>query len=273
MEDTPCHLIIPAAGLGRRMRPVNPDLPKEMLPVGNKPAIQYAVEEGFSAGIREIIIVINRKKEIIRRYFEDKGIRKKLFPDASAELEEITSRCHISFLYQREPLGESDAISLAGDLVDRSPVSIIYPDNIYLPAPGAMKALRKVFEDYRTDVVALMEVTEENASGIGNSGRIEISCLTGEVFRIKKFYPKDKGHFVPRFEGELRACGFMISGSEIFQFIRRAREISTGPEFTDGPVRNLIIRERNLLGVRLPGRVFDTGNPEGYRQCLSYISR
>ena len=67
-SEEPEYLIIPAAGRGTRMIEINPDLPKEMLPIGNKPAIQYAVEEGITAGIRNIIIVINRHKEIIRRY-------------------------------------------------------------------------------------------------------------------------------------------------------------------------------------------------------------
>ena len=100
-QNEPRYLIIPAAGLGKRMRTVNPDLPKELLPVGHKPAIQYAVEEGLSAGIQKIVIVISRQKEIIRQYFEDPEFSRKIYPRASGELENISKRCSFSFLYQK----------------------------------------------------------------------------------------------------------------------------------------------------------------------------
>ncbi len=72
VEDEPFYLIVPAAGLGKRMKLANPEMPKEMLPVGNKPAIQYTVEEGISAGIKNIVIIINRDKEMICKYFAER---------------------------------------------------------------------------------------------------------------------------------------------------------------------------------------------------------
>ena len=85
-------LIIPAAGRGTRMKSVNPDIPKEMLPLGNRPAIQYAVEEGISAGIKDIVIIISSVKDIIREYFEDSKRRLSLFPEADSVVEEINRR-------------------------------------------------------------------------------------------------------------------------------------------------------------------------------------
>ncbi len=263
MEDEPRYLIIPAAGLGTRMRAVNPDVPKEMLPVGNKPAVQYAVEEGLSAGIKNIVIIINRQKEIIRQYFEDRKFRQKIFPLANP----------ITFLYQKEPLGESDAINLTRDTVGNHSIAVIYPDNIYLPAPGALKILKTVFQQYRTDVTALMEVTKENASGISNSGRVDIKPVEDTVFRIERFHPKGKGNFVPRFRGELRTCGILISGPHLFAYIKRVKDTIKEREFTDGPVRILMLKEKRLLGCRLPGTVFDIGNPRGYELCLNHIRK
>ncbi|MFH1625298.1 MAG: sugar phosphate nucleotidyltransferase [Pseudomonadota bacterium] len=270
MEDDPQYLVIPAAGLGKRMRSIGRSLPKELLPVGGKPAIQFAVEEGLSAGIREVVIIINRDKEIIRRYFEDKQFRHNKFPLATQGMEEIEKECSITFLYQKEPLGESDAIALARGVVGNHPVSIIYPDNIYFPAPGALKILKNVFRERGEDVTALTVVTEENGFGVGNSGRVELKPLKGNIFRIARFHPKGPGHFVPKFEGELRACGIYISGPHIFEYVERARGLIKKGELTDLPVRTLILRDRGLLGCRLPGNVFDIGNPKGYELCLAY---
>jgi len=273
MEDETTYLIIPAAGLGKRMKPVNPKMPKEMLPIGNKPAIQYAVEEGLSAGIQNIVIIINRKKEIIRKYFTNRKFRQKFFPSALEDSRKIENEYLITFLYQEDPLGESDAISLAEDVVGNNITAIIYPDNIYLPAPGALKILKAAFLKYGKDIAALTEVRKENVYGFGNSGRVDLSPLEDNIFCIERFLPKGNGHFVPRFKGELRTCGITISGPHIFEYIKKARELVMDGELTDVPVRSLILKEKGFLGCRLPGIVFDIGHPEGYKLCLSYIEK
>lgn len=258
MADEPLYLLIPAAGFGKRMRTINAEIPKEMLPVGNKPVILYAVEEGLSAGIKNIVIVINRQKEMIRKYFEGRKF--------------MTKRgCSITFFYQSEPSGESDAISLAEDIIGNHAVAIIYPDNIYFPAPGVLKILKDAFRRYGKDVVALMEVTDQNSKGISNSGRVDLSSFEDDVFRVERFYPKGDGHFILRFKRELRTCGITISGPHIFEYIRRLRDSIKEGEFTDVPVRSLMLEEKGLLGCRLSGNVFDIGNPKGYEFCLSYI--
>jgi UTP--glucose-1-phosphate uridylyltransferase len=271
-QDEPCYLIIPAAGLGTRMRTVNPDLPKELLPVGHKPAIQYAVEEGISAGIKNIIIIISKQKEIIRRYFEDNKFSKEKFPKAFEEIEKINKVCSLTFLYQIEPLGESDAISYARDIVAHHSVAVFYPDNLYMPAPGALKILKSVYEQYKSDVIALNEVPEDISQSTSNAGRVDIEHLEDNVFRIRGFHPKTGEHFVPRFQGELRACGIYITGPHVFKYIDKVRTGITEEEITDTPVRESIRKDKGILGCRLPGTVFDIGNPKGYELCLKYIN-
>ena len=194
-----------------------------------------------------------------------------MFPDALAQWENIEKKCTITYLYQQEPKGESDAISYARDIVNAHSLAIHYPDNIYSPAPGALKRLKSVYEYYREDVAALMEVKEQYAAGIGNSGRVDLTPVRDNVYRIERFHPKGQGHFVPRFKGELRTCGIAISGPHIFDYIERACASIAEAEFTDVPVRSLMLKEKGLLGVRLPGMVFDVGNPDGYKLCLKYI--
>jgi UTP--glucose-1-phosphate uridylyltransferase len=271
MGEEPRFIVIPAAGLGTRMQPVDPDIPKELLPLGNKPPIQYAVEEGLSAGIKNIIIIINKQKEIICRYFEDKQFSQKMYPAATEDLDEIRRECSFTFLYQEEPKGESDAIWYARDIVYGQSMAIMYPDNIYFPAPGALKKLKSVFDEYTEDVSALMEVHEKYAAGFSNSGRVDLNPIRDDVYRIERFHAKGQGQFVPRFSGELRTCGIAISGTHLFDYIDRARAAVTTGEFIDVPVRQLMLKEKVLLGVRLPGTVFDVGNPEGYALCQVYL--
>jgi UTP--glucose-1-phosphate uridylyltransferase len=264
------YLVIPAAGFGTRMRTVTPDTPKEMLPVLNKPAIQYAVEEGVSVGIKNIIIIINRKKEIIREYFEEKKTRIKLYPFAAEKVEEILTQSSVSFLYQREPLGEADAIRLSGNIVGNNALAIIYPDNIYFPAPGALRMIKPVFERFSKDVTVLTKVTKKYAPGISNAGRVDVTHIAQEIYRIKRFLSKKEGQFVIRFKGELRACGISITGSHIFGYIEQARQSLKEKEFTDFPVRTLMLKENEHLGCCLSGIVFDIGNPKGYDLCMRY---
>ncbi len=269
-DNGPASLVIPAAGLGTRMRIVDPAVPKEMLPVGHKPAIQYAVEEGISAGIEKIIIIISRQKEIIRRYFEDKRFAEKMFPRAVGEVERINRQCRVIFRCQGKPLGEADAISYARDIAGGGAVAVIYPDNVYVPAPGALKILKQVYGRYKKDVIALVRTGSDDTAGTGNSGRVDTEPVDGVLFRIKRFHPKGEGRFIPRFKGELRACGIYVSGPYLFEYIEMLRDSVKEKEFTDLPVRSLILTERGTFGHLMPGRVFDIGNPDGYRQCLEY---
>jgi UTP--glucose-1-phosphate uridylyltransferase len=269
MIQEPEYLIIPAAGLGTRMQSVDPNLPKELLPVGPQPAIQYAVDEAISVGIEEIIIIISAQKTIIRRYFEDEAFRNARFPAMSERMAKIEGMTSVSFLYQEAPRGEADAIGLASDIVGPHSMAVFYPDNVYLPAPGALKAVIPIFRQTGKDVIALTEVGD--AEGLGNSGWVDLEPAEEPVYRITRFYPKGPGSFAPRFPEELRTCGIAVYGAHLFDYIRRARESSEDREITDGPVRLLMIQDMEILGCRLPGRLFDIGNPQGYRDCLRYI--
>ncbi len=253
MGEQPRVLVIPAAGLGTRMKPVSTQLPKELLPLGTKPAIQFALEEGIDAGIEHFVVVISRKKEVLKE-------RLSAFADS------------ITFVYQDTPSGEADAIALAEPIVGKHPLAVIYPDNLYVPSPGALKLLVQAFQGQGSDLVALSTVGEVDAPGVGNAGRVDLARQVDDLYRILRFLPKGPGRFKPRFKQELRTCGMMVCGPHLFDAIRRARDTVTEGEFTDEPVRRLLLEERGLLGLKLPGQVFDIGNPEGYARCRQQLS-
>lgn len=265
------YLIIPAAGLGTRMKSVNADLPKELLPVGSKPAIQYAVEEGLSAGIREVIIIISTQKEIVRNYFEDETVRRSLYSGTTDEMNEILRDVSFHFLYQKNPLGEADAISYAEEIAGNHASAVMYPDNICVPFPGVIKTIKSVYEKLQQDVIALSEVPDEVAPTISNAGRVDTAPLEQRLFTIERFIPKGEGHFIPRFNNETRATGIYICGPHIFEYIKKARGMTQERELTDTPVRNAMLKERRILGFKVRGIVYDIGNPEGYAACLHAV--
>jgi UTP--glucose-1-phosphate uridylyltransferase len=268
----PTRLIIPAAGLGTRMKGVNPSLPKEMLPVGGKPAIQYALEEGLDAGMDRIVIIIREEKEIIRTYVESARLRRDLPPERAAALEALKSRAGITFLYQRSPLGECDAILLARDAAAEGSVAIIYPDNIYLPAPGVLRAL--LAHHGRTDghLLALMEVGDDNKHCVSNSGRVDLEPVGGGLYRIRGFLPKGDGCFEPRYEREYRACGISIAAAEYLRAIEEMGRSSGTGEIVDERVRSAMLKKGTAFyGCPLPGKIYDVGNPAGYGLCRSVV--
>jgi len=252
--SSPRFLVIPAAGLGSRMKSVYPEMCKELIPVGSKPAIQYAIEEGLDAGVEQIIVVLRPGKGNLRQVLSDLSLP-------------------ITFAWQEAPTGEANAIALTEPLVGGSAFAVIYPDCLCLPGPGALKSLVAVFNKSGQDVMGLATITEENESFFGDAGKVDLESVEEDLFRIKGLLPKGPGTFKRRFEEELRSVGMGVWGSHYFDAIRRVRPSITEGEFTDGPVAALILRERGILGTTLPGRVFDIGHPAGYRYCLDQLSQ
>ncbi|MCO6453360.1 MAG: NTP transferase domain-containing protein [Caldilineales bacterium] len=265
--EKPKYLVIPAAGLGTRMRTVKPELPKELLPLGGKPVIQYAVEEGMDAGISDIVVVIRSGKEIIRDCLQGRWRHPSWSDEAVAGLGAIRKQCCIEYLYQDRPAGVGDAIALAADVVGAHNFAVIYPDNIYLPAPGALATLAAIREKYDCDVTAMTEVDATTAGTISHTGRVDASPVGERLYRIERVLRPGREAFQRRTARELRTWSFAIYGPHLFSYLEQSRAISEDEELGDGDAANLLIRERTLLGYHLPGEVYDVGLPAGYESC------
>ncbi len=243
-------LVVPAAGRGLRMRAVDPRRPKELLPVRGKPAIQYAIDEGLDIGADKIIVVLSSDK-----------------PELEAFLKRLEAS--IEFVYQPYPAGEADAVACAEARAGSGPVAVVYPDNLFLPSPGALRCLHAVYQQHCLDVVALTPVTQANVWATANAGKVRLNRLGMGVFAVRELLPKAAGRFTLTRAEELRACGIALHGAHLFDTIRAVPRPPAGEEFTDRPVRELIRRQRGLLGARVPGVVHDLGDPLGYRYCTS----
>ncbi|MBF0371450.1 MAG: NTP transferase domain-containing protein [Magnetococcales bacterium] len=257
MTSTVRHLLLPVAGFGTRMQGVDATRPKEMLPMGRRPVIRFAVEEGIAAGINHLVVITRQGKEIPAEVFDHPGLT-------------------VTFLHQKKPLGEGDALAYAAPVIGKQPVAILYPDNIHIPKNGlareALKRLVTAYDQQGRDIMALTEVAPEAGGAWSNSGHVTLTRLEKNLYRVEGQSPKGPGCFVPRFPGELRGLGMWVAGEHFFDTLERARRsVPSGEEFTDRPIRELILKERTLLGLHLPGNLFDVGNPEGYRQCRERI--
>lgn len=267
----PQFLLLTAAGRGSRMKAVNPHIPKELLPVHEKPAIQYAIEEGIAADITDIVVVLSPEKDQLRRYIEDPLYRRELFPAKADDITCSLNRCRFSFVYQESPTGEVNAIRLAEPTINSAAFAIIYPDDIHYPFATALPALVKTFAQTGQDVIALSRVTPSSARATGNTGRVSLSQLTNDLYEIIEFHPKTRDrHYQLVDKSDLRTCGMMVTNSHIFQFIREVA-IDETAEFTDGVLRTHMLKTGRFLGHRLDGTLYDIGTPEGYRFCIENL--
>ena len=240
------EVVIPAAGLGTRMREVSGGRPKELLLLDGRPAIQHTIEEAYLAGIRKFVVIIRKDKEVLRRYLEQGEGVQGVSDECLTSLEEVRRRSSFHFCYQEEPTGEADAIALARDYIEGEALGIIYPDNLAFPTGEMMKGLVETYEYLGEDVVGLVTVSPQTAKGMGDSGHLDLEPLGNDLFRIKRFLPKSRGPFRLRFPGEMRSTGFSVSRRKIFSVIERLKGRRREGEFIDILFREEILRERPL---------------------------
>lgn len=270
----PKHVILTAAGKGSRMKSINSKLPKELLPVAEKPVIQYAIEESIAADMKDITIIINKHKDVLRKYFEDEKFRNSLFPKAAVAINSQIEKCKISFIYQKKQIGEMDAISYAEKYIGDNPFAILYPDDIHYPFGTALSKLKEAFLNIGVDTIALSEVNQENAAVTGNTGRIKYEKISENLYKIFEFFPKTLDQFdLGEMKRTLRTCGMMISKSHLFEYIKKFRCNYDGKEYVDLDVRKKMLITEEIAGYLLPGILFDVGNPQGYLCCKDYLDK
>jgi len=271
VTSPPRCAVIPAAGLGTRMRTVDPLRSKELLPLAGRPLILHALEEAALAGCVEAVVVLRPGKEDLRRLLEEPRFARREYPDAAADLARIQARLTVRFATQELPRGECDAILAAREMLAGQPFAVAYPDNLPRP-PGALAEACKAMARTGHDAVALMAVDEAAAASLSASGRVDLTPRPDGCFSVQRFHPKQPGPFVPRFTGELRTCGLYAALPHYLDFIDQAalKFWSRDPqvELTDGKVRRLMLAAgREFVGVPLAGTVLDAGTPAGYARC------
>ena len=258
--------IIPAAGLGTRVRAIAGDLPKELLTVSAKPLIVHAIEGLAASGIRQIGVVISPAKESIRQFLLGEP-PEFLAPQLDAHLRVLLRACKFSFFVQPSPLGVADAVSLCRDFVNDEPFALVMPDNILLDGLPVVSQMIPFFSREPRDMLGALRLEAEQASRFGNVGILETEAISDErkkIVSVRRFSDKNSSPLhIPAGDSVLKNFGGSIFLPHFFDYIEKLRPHIEG-ELDDVPVVQAIIKEKGLLAVALQGNGFDVGNSAGY---------
>jgi len=258
--------VFPAAGLGTRFLPATKAQPKEMLPLVDKPIIQYGVEEALAAGCDQIIIVTGRGKSAIEDHFDvsyelEKMLEEKGKRDLLKIVRQISDMIHISYVRQKEALGLGHAVLMARELVGNEPFAVLLADDVIDAPVPVLKQMIDVYERTQSSVIATQVIDGPEISSYGVLDvKKKDGSSNGRIYEIKDMVEKPKREKAP---SNLAIIGRYILTPQIFDILENTPTGSGGElQLTDG-MRGLLKHEK-MFGYVYEGRRHDTGNKLGF---------
>jgi UTP--glucose-1-phosphate uridylyltransferase len=259
--------VVPAAGLGTRLRPGTKGQPKEMLPIGGRPMIYYTVHEAALSGLEHLYIVINKRKPSLRRYLESEKLETDLQREGRGNRVSIP---RITFIDQPAPLGSGDAIYRAKEMISQEPFALMMPDFLLFGSPPALSQMIPSYERVRKDVVGVLILGSTEAEGFGNVGIFQPTPLEEDMVEVRGISEKLKTPLMLENGKKIhKAIGRCIFGSHFFSYLKRVRTLEG--EWDDAPAFRALCKERKVMGKILEGTGFDVGNPIGYRAAKKFV--
>ncbi len=259
--------IIPAAGLGTRLLPATKAVPKEMLPILDKPAIQYIVEEAVEAGIEEILIITSRGKEAIENHFDisyelERHLEEKNKQELLDIIKPINSLAKIYFIRQQAPKGLGHAIGIAKEFINNEPFAVLLGDDLfYHEQKNCLKSLIDIYEQEKKSVFALMKVPIED---VNKYGIISGKKVEENLYSIKSLIEKPSPMEAPT---NLAVMGRYIFTSKIFEMIEETAP-GKGGEIQITDAMNKLLAFQGMYGYIFDGKRYDTGNLLGYLKTI-----
>ena len=256
--------VFPAAGLGTRFLPATKAQPKEMLPLVDKPIIQYVIEEAVASGITSIIIVTGKGKNAIEDHFDvskelERLLEERGQTDLLDQVRSISNLINVSYVRQGESLGLGHAVLMAKDLVANEPFAVMLGDDIIDSSVPCMKQMIDVFERHGGPVIAVQQVPKTEISAYGVIDGVPEGD-EDRVYRIRDLVEKPKVAEAP---SDLAIIGRYILTPDIFEELERTPRDQGGEiQLTNG-MRQLS-RKRSLFGYRFEGRRHDAVNKLGF---------
>ena len=255
--------VIPAAGLGTRVLPATKSMPKEMLPIVDKPAIQYIVEEAVQSGITDILIITNRGKGLIEDHFdrvpELEGRLSQSGPEKEKILDDIISIAHkanIYFVRQKETRGLGHAVNCARSFIGDDPFAVLYGDDVIIGEDPACAQLIRAYDEYGLGVLGVNRVSKE---AIAKYSSLKVESLHDNIFKCTDMIEKPAPDRIMSLYSILGRC---ILTPEIFDILD-----STGPgaggeiQLTDA--MKTLARRDGMIAVEFTGKRYDMGNKLG----------
>src|SRR4051794_22807006 len=257
--------VFPAAGLGTRFLPATKAQPKEMLPLVDKPIIQYGVEEALAAGCDQIIIITGRGKQAIEDHFDVSYELEKMLEDKKKTellqiVRQISDMIHVAYVRQKEALGLGHAVLMARELAGHEAFAVLLPDDVVDAAVPCLKQMMNVFDEKQCSVIATQKVAGKAISAYGVLDVKPVDGYDGRLFEIHNMVEK------PRFEeapSELAIIGRYILTPAVFQTLSET-PLGTGGELqlTDG--MRLLLKREKMYAYVYEGRRHDTGDKLGF---------
>ena len=254
--------VFPAAGLGTRFLPATKASPKEMLPLVDKPLIQYSVEEAVASGCESILIITGRDKTAIENHFDisyelEQLLQEKGKSDVFETVRSIADIARVSYTRQKQALGLGHAIYQAKDFVGDEPFAVLLADDVVAAEKPALKQMIEVFDKYQAPVIATMQVEGE---AISRFGVIDAEEVEPGVYRINDMVEKPAYNDAP---SDLAIIGRYIFTPDIFEAIEQTQPGSGGEiQITDA--MRILLKKRPLYAVRLEGTRHDPGDKLGF---------
>ena len=252
--------VIPLAGRGTRFLPASKEIPKEMIPLIDRPMIHYAVEELINAGIEEIVFITSRDKEVIRDYFDrnrelENFLKKKNKKDSLELVSKIGTMANIISIRQQEPLGLGHAIACARSFIGDDNFAVVLGDELICSQTSAMDQLIDIFQKHHAPVIGVMKVPMED---IHRYGIVEGTFLDSQTLKINRMEEKPRTS-----SSNLAALGRYVFQPSIFDCLER---ISSGSndEYQLTDAINLLSQQETIMAHLVSGDRFDTGNIHGF---------
>ena len=265
--------IIPLAGLGTRLLPLTSITPKELLPINGRPGIEYILDECINAGIKDIIFIISKKKEVIKKYFYNDKIykqiiKKKKDPRIIKEYKKILSyKKKIKFVYQNTPKGTGDAVLKTKKFIKDKYFLMLLPDDLILKT-NCSKSLIKVNKKYKASVMASMKVNKNSVSRWG------IYSLKKKIdkynFLINSVVEKPNIGLAP---SNNAVIGRYILPKEIFKILIKQKKGKNGEIHITDAIKKLIQNGSKFVGHKFKGKYLDCGTMNGYIKSSLQISK
>jgi UTP--glucose-1-phosphate uridylyltransferase len=267
MADKVRKAVFPAAGLGTRFLPATKAQPKEMLPLVDKPIIQYGVEEALHSGIQNIIIVTGRGKSAIEDHFDvsfelEYLLESRNKKDLLATVRAVSDMINVSYIRQREALGLGHAVLRARELVGSEPFAVVLADDVIDSETPCLRQLLDIYEFFSAPVLAVMEVHRENISayGVVDAEAISHNGSKDRVYRIRNLVEKPKSSEAP---SNLAIIGRYVLTHEVFDSIQSIGP-GSGSEIQLTDALKHLLHTRPIYAYRFEGTRYDAGDKLGF---------
>ncbi|MDP6582290.1 MAG: UTP--glucose-1-phosphate uridylyltransferase [Vicinamibacterales bacterium] len=264
-------VVFPAAGLGTRILPATAVLPKELLPIIDKPVIQYGVEEALASGLPQIILVSSPGKTLLEDHFdrhpELEEILERRGKSALLDgLRDVATRMELSTVFQDEPLGLGHAVLVSRELVDDEPFAVALSDDVIDADPPALRQMLTVYNEVGGPVLLVERVPHD---AVSRYGVIDGESLGGGVFKVRDLVEKPDPAEAP---SDLTIIGRYILTPDIYPALEATSHDAGGEmQLTDGLRR--LLKTRPIHAVELDGIRQDAGNKLGYLRAILYFAR